>query len=40
MDRSKTATKPAETEEERDYEESLSSMEEDASAKTDKKKAK
>ncbi len=33
VDRKKTATKPAETEEERDYEESLTSMEEDGSGK-------
>jgi gas vesicle protein len=38
MDRNKTATKPAETEEERDYEASLSSMEEKAAK--DKKKPK
>jgi len=40
MDRNKTATKPAETEEERDYEASLSSMEEEAAASKDKKKTK
>ncbi len=39
-DRKKTATKPAETEEERDYEESLSSMEDADSGNTGKKKAK
>ncbi|KAA3610419.1 MAG: YtxH domain-containing protein [Calditrichaeota bacterium] len=37
MDRNKTATKPAETEEERDYEASLSSLDEDTSAGSKKK---
>ncbi len=40
MDRNKTATKPAETEEEREYEESLSSIDEDTSAEKGKKKTK
>jgi gas vesicle protein len=40
LSKNKTATKPAETEEEREYEESLSSIDDDTSAEKGKKKTK